>query len=257
MHRHRLLTVFIAIVVSMLGISCAPAAPQGEKQAPRTAEQPPPAAKESQPAAQQPAAQPATKVSADASKSGGRVVVQIVEDPFDWDMTDRGKSGPNNAGIGLAYNSLLGYKAGSGVPYEAAELQPELAERWEVSPDGTTFSFYLRRGVKFANLPPVNGREMTSTDVKWSFEYWSRTGQFADKNLPKAQYDWMFEDLDAIETPDPYTVVVRFKQPFAPFLSYAGSNYIPVAPHEIYDQDGHMHDRIIGTGPFQLDVGAS
>src|SRR5215203_4956686 len=97
MHRHCLRSVFIAIVVSMLGTSCAPAAPPAEKQAPKTAEQPPPAAKEGQPAVQQPAAQPATKVSADAPKSGGRVVVQIVEDPFDWDMTDRGKSGPNNA----------------------------------------------------------------------------------------------------------------------------------------------------------------
>jgi peptide/nickel transport system substrate-binding protein len=257
MHRHRVWSVFIAVVVSMLGISCAPSAPPAEKQSPRTADQAPAAAKEGQLGAQQPAAQPAAKTSAEAPKSGGRVVVQIVEDPFDWDVSDRGKSGPNNAGIGLAYNSLLGYKAGPGVPYEAAELQPELAERWEVSADGTTFTFHLRKGVKFANLPPVNGREMTSADVKWSFEYWSRTGQFADKNLPKAQYDWMFEDLDAIDTPDPSTVVVRFKQPFAPFLSYAGSNYIPVAPHEIYDQDGHLHDRILGTGPFQLDMDAS
>ena len=39
-------------------------------------------------------------------------------------------------------------------------LAPELAERWDVSPDGKLITFYLHKGVKFANLPPVNGREV-------------------------------------------------------------------------------------------------
>ena len=107
---------------------------------------------------------------------GGRFSVQVVDDPFDWDPTDRGKSLPNQWGLGLAYESLVGFKNGPGVSFEAAELQPELAERWEVSPDSSVFTFFLRKGVKFANIAPVNGREMTSADVKWSYEYFSRTG---------------------------------------------------------------------------------
>ena len=98
---------------------------------------------------------------------------------------------------------------------------------------------------------------MTSDDVKWSFEYWSRTGQFADKKLAPAQFSWFFEGLDSVQAPDPQTVVVKFKKPFAPFLSYAASDYNPVVPHEIYDKAGNLKDAIVGTGPYQLDATAS
>lgn len=239
-------------LMTLLAVSCSPGAQPAANQAPK-------------PAAEQPAASgapaannaPAAAAPAGAPKPGGRFSVQVVDDPFDWDPTDRGKSVPNQWGLGLAYESLVGFKNGPGVAFDAAILEPELAERWEISPDSTEFTFFLRKGVKFANIAPVNGRELTSSDVKWSFEYFSRTGEFKDKNLAKAQYDWMFENLKGIEAPDPYTVKVTFNQSFAPFLYYAGSQFIPIMPHEIYDADGHFHDRIIGTGPFQLDMAAS
>jgi len=192
-------------------------------------------------------AQPAASVAGEP-KYGGRFSVQVVDDPFDWDPTDRGKSLPNQWGLSLAYESLVGFKNGPGVSFEAAQLEPELAERWEVSPDSSVFTFFLRKGVKFANMAPVNGREMTSADVKWSYEYFSRTGDFKDKGLQKAQYDWMFENLKSVDVVDPYTVKVTFSEPFAPFLYYAGSPFIPIMPHEIYDQDSHFHDKIVGTG---------
>jgi ABC-type transport system substrate-binding protein len=67
----------------------------------------------------------------------------------------------------------------------------------------------------------------------------------------------MFQGLEGIDTPDPYTVTVRFKQPYIPFLTYVGTDRVPIVPHEIYDQDGHLKNRIIGTGPWQLDESAS
>src|SRR5438270_11722960 len=67
----------------------------------------------------------------------------------------------------------------------------------------------------------------------------------------------MLEALDSVTTPDPYTVVVRFREPFAPFINYAASERLPIVPHEIYDLDGHFKDRIAGTGAFQLDAAAS
>ena len=154
-------------------------------------------------------------------KHGGVLNVRVNNDPFDWDLSYVGKSTPNGYGQVMGYNSLLGFEFGPDVKYEELILRPELAERWEVSPDAKAFTFYLRRGVKFANMPPVNGRELTSKDVKWSYEYWSRTGEFKDKKLPQGQLESFFEGLEAIETPDDYTVVVRFKEPFAPFLNYA------------------------------------
>jgi peptide/nickel transport system substrate-binding protein len=67
----------------------------------------------------------------------------------------------------------------------------------------------------------------------------------------------MYEGMQAVETPDKNTVVVRFEKPFLPFLSYAAAGWNPIAPHEVYDQDGSLKDRIIGAGPFQLDPAAS
>lgn len=191
-------------------------------------------------------------------RPGGYVAVKIQNDPFDWDPSYVGKSIPNNYGIRYAYNTLIGWKHGPDVEYNANIHQPELAERWEVSPDAKTFTFHLRRGVKFADLPPVNGREFTSADVKFNFEYWSRTGEFGGKKLPTGQYEWMFEGLQSVETPDPYTVIARFRQPFITFLGYAGSGKgNSMMPREIYDADGNFQTRIAGTGPFQLDAAAS
>jgi peptide/nickel transport system substrate-binding protein len=189
-------------------------------------------------------------------KSGGRVAVNVGTDPFDWDLSYVGKSVPNGNGQALAYESLLGFKYGKDVAYGDLQVEPELAERWE-TPDAQTFTFHLRPGLKFANLAPVNGRDCTSADVKWTYEYWSRSGGLAAKNLPLAQFAWFFEGLDSIQTPDAQTAVVRFKQPFAPYLSYAASDYNPIVPHEIFDQYGNLHDHIVGTGPWQLDPNAS
>ncbi|MSQ10170.1 MAG: ABC transporter substrate-binding protein [Dehalococcoidia bacterium] len=191
------------------------------------------------------------------SKYGGQVNVRIPVDMFDFDMSYVGKSAPNSYGQALAYDSLLGFKNGPDVPYASQIIEPKLAEKWEVSADARTYTFKLRSGVKFANLEPLNGRELTSADVKWSYEYASRQGQFKDKKLPQGQFDSMFEGVDKIEAPDPQTVVVTFKAPFVPFLTYAASDYNPVYPHEIYDQDGHLKDRMIGSGPFQLDPAGS
>lgn len=194
---------------------------------------------------------------AGAPKPGGYIQLRVSNDPFDWDMSYVGKSIPNGDGQALIYNSLLGFKAGPDVKYEELVIVPELAERWTVSADGKVYNFKLRTGVKWANLEPVQGRDLTSADVKWSFEYWSREGQFKHLKLPTGQYEWMFEGLESIETPSPSEVTLRFKEPFAPFLNYAASDFNPIVPREIYERDGHLKNQAAGTGPFQLDTAAS
>jgi peptide/nickel transport system substrate-binding protein len=194
--------------------------------------------------------------SAAQPKPGGQVTVRVPIDPFDWDLSRTGKTTPNSYGTALGYNSLLGFKSGGNVKYSDVTVQPELAEKWE-SPDLLTYTFHLRSGVKFANLAPVNGRALTSADAVWSYNYAARAGQFGDKKLPTGQYTWLFEGLDRVESPDPSTVVVRFKEPNAAFLTYAASRYNPIVPHEIFDLDGTLQNRLIGTGPFQLDVSSS
>jgi peptide/nickel transport system substrate-binding protein len=189
-------------------------------------------------------------------QTGGKVSTNISTDPFDWDLSYVGKSLPNGPGQALAYESLLGFQYGANVKYADLHVQPELAQKYE-SPDGATYTFQLQPNVSFANIAPVNGRALTSADVQWAFQYWSRTGQFAGKKLPVGQFAWFFEGMDSIQTPDPQTVVIKFKTPFAPFLNYAASDYNPIVPHEIYDQYNNLHDHIVGTGPWQLDVASS
>ena len=156
--------------------------------------------------------------------------------------------------LSLTNDSLLGFKSGADVKYDDVILRPALAERWE-APDGQTFTFHLRQGVRFADLPPVNGRELTPADVKWSVEYLSRTGPF--KALPPSAVATLFQGLERVETPDSTTVVIHFAKPFVPFLVYAASQFNPVVAHEIFDQDGDFSKRTVGTGPWQLDSGAS
>jgi len=198
-----------------------------------------------------------TPSQSDEPRYGGQLNVRADQDPYDWDITYTGKTGLMGDSMGLAYDSLLSFKSGPGIGHTEMILQPRLAERWQAAPDGRSFTFYLRKGVKYANQPPLNGREVTSADAKFAYEYLTRTGELEKKNLPQAQMSWMFEGLKNIETPDRYTLVVSFDEPFVPFLSYAASEWTPVLPREIYEQEGHYKDRILGSGPYQLDRGAS
>src|ERR1700693_4967821 len=121
-------------------------------------------------------------------RPGGQIRVRLTEDPLDWDVSLLGKGSAD--GIFLAYDNLVGFKAGSDVAYTDAVLAPELAESWEIHDDAGTFILHLRQGGKFAALPPVTGREFTAADVKWSYEYWTRSGQFAGQKLAPGQWAW-------------------------------------------------------------------
>ncbi len=208
------------------------------------------------PSAQQAPAGGSSNPAADSPKSGG--VLRHWEatsfSNMDPTIAVKGEAGTITA---MAYNSLLGFKHGPGVAFDELTLQPELAESWEVSPDAKTYTFHLRKGVKFADIPPVNGRELTSADVKFSFEYFAREGQFKDKKLPANQFGFQLDGLEAVDTPDPYTAIVRFKEPYVPFLNYSGTDEQAIMAHEIYDQDGDFTKTIVGTGPWQLDTRAT
>ena len=189
-------------------------------------------------------------------KSGGTLVGNTVVDPFDWDQTYLGSDIPNDLESTFIYDSLLTFKTGPAVKFTELALAPSVAVKWE-TPDPQTYIFHTRPGLKWANLPPVNGRDLTSADVKWSYEYETRTGQFADKKLAQAQYDSFFEGMLGIDTPDASTVALHFKEPFVPFLNYTASHHLPILAHEIYDLDGHFKNRAVGTGPWQLDTASS
>ena len=85
-------------------------------------------------------------------------------------------------------------------------FQPGLAQSWEVSPDGLTTTFYLRKGVQFSD----GWGELTSADVKYNFEM-----QASKQSVGKASQTRRIASMD---TPDPYTLVIHFKDPYPTFF---------------------------------------
>jgi peptide/nickel transport system substrate-binding protein len=137
--------------------------------------------------------------------------------------------------ISLVYNSLLKYDGD-------LNLVGELAESWEVSPDGLTITFHLRHGVKWHD-----GAPFTAQDVLFSYQV------MVDPKTPTA-YSGDYLQVKKAETPDDYTFRVTYGQPFAPALgSWAGLSIMP--KHLLSGQDitkSSLGRHPIGTGPYKF-----
>jgi len=118
--------------------------------------------------------------------------------------------------------------------------QPELAESWQVSPDGLTWTFKLRQGVKFHD-----GQEFTSADVKFSF----------DRLLEKsASGKSDFLAVDKIEPVGKYGVKFVTKEPFAALVAALGGFWgFIVSEAGVKKGGGDLNKIAMGTGPFMLE----
>ena len=137
-----------------------------------------------------------------------------------------------------AYNGLVKFTP------DGSTIVPDLAESWKQT-DEVTYVFQLRQGVRFHNVPPVNGRERTSEDVKYSIER-----QMTDQP-GKYQHAYFFlGKLASIETPDKYTVVFKTHEPYAPFMNYIANPWTVIVAREVVEKYGDLQKHAIGTGPF-------
>lgn len=138
-------------------------------------------------------------------------------------------------------NALLKFNADvTQVEIDAAQALPE-------QPDPLTYVFKLKPGIKFHNVDPVNGRELTAEDVKFSIER-----QMTDE-AGKYQHAYFFRGKVAkIEATDKYTVKFTMTKPFAPFVAYIANAWTLITAPEIVSKFGDLTQVAIGTGPFMF-----
>lgn len=123
---------------------------------------------------------------------------------------------------------------------ENLELAPWLATDWHVSDDGLVYTFSIRQGVRFHN-----GREMTAEDVKKSLE------RIMDPDVG-AIAAAQLQVVESIETPDPYTVVIRLSEPLASTLYTLARIETAIVPMEEVERQGGELLEPVGTGPFRF-----
>jgi peptide/nickel transport system substrate-binding protein len=121
---------------------------------------------------------------------------------------------------------------------ENLNVIPGLAESFEVSPDGLTYTFKLRPNVKFHN-----GATMTSADVKYSFE------RCKDPATGAVNFE-VFNNVASIDTPDDLTVVINMSAVNAPFLSRLAENGAGVVMP--VDSGPTQGTNPMGAGPFKF-----
>lgn len=123
-------------------------------------------------------------------------------------------------------------------PDENLEMQPALAESWEVSDDQLTWTFDLRDGVTFHD-----GSDFTSADVVYSYE------RIIDEELANA---WKFSAVTGVTAPDDDTVVITVSQPTPNLLSNLGGFKGMAIVKKQNVESGDITTAPIGTGPFSV-----
>ena len=147
--------------------------------------------------------------------------------------------------------------------YGTTEVEPGLAESWDVSADGRTITFHLRHNVTWhSNKYFKPTRNFNADDVLFSFgRQWKADSSYHD--VSGGGYDY-FNDmgfpklLDGIDRIDDFTVQFRLKQPQAPFLANLAMDFAAIQSQEYADtlfrlgKPELIDQEPIGTGPFEF-----
>ena len=182
------------------------------------------------------------------AKSGGNITVTYKDDVATLDPAI-GYDWQNWSMIKSLYDGLMDYAPGT------TELRPGLAESYEISGDGTVFTFKLREGVKFHN-----GRTMTAEDVKYSLDRVTNpktqspgAGFFGSIAGYDAISSGETETLSGVKVIDDLTVEISLSRPDATFLHVMGLNFASVVAKEAVEAAGADFGKTaMGTGAFKL-----
>jgi peptide/nickel transport system substrate-binding protein len=215
----RLYTAFaVLLLVSLLSGACGPAAtPSPATQAPETA----------------PAPETEAPPETEALPAGpsGTLTVALTTFPNSLDMATTAERNAENAAVQL-YDSLVWIN-------DEGRVVPALAESWEVSEDGTEYTFHLRQGVTFHN-----GEPLTADAVVFS---WQRGSQ------PDMEWSDRWLRASSVEAIDENTVRITTESPDPLLLRVISQNWAIVPPQYIAEvgEDG-FNEHPVGTGPFRF-----
>ena len=177
-----------------------------------------------------------------AAQAESTLVISIATDPtgFDPEAVQNNTSG---FVMGCVHDSLLAYKPGT------TEVAPALARSWDISPDGMTYTFHLRSGVKFQDGTPFNAAEYIKT--------LDRQLKKDDPNTiyntgPVEGYeDFTFGSVASYSAIDDNTVQFKMKEPNAPFLNSLAMVWNGVVSYDAAAKWGKdFRNHPVGTGPF-------
>lgn len=168
-------------------------------------------------------------------RRGGTLIVALDGDPpgMNPGITT---SIPTQLLGGQAYNTLIRLD-------HDLKVQPELAEKWDIARDGMTYTFFLRKDVKWHD-----GKPFTSADVKYSMLEISRKYNGIARQALDA--------VASLDTPDPYTVVFKMKYASPPFFPWSLTLALQmhILPKHIYEgtepTKNEFNLKPVGTGPF-------
>jgi peptide/nickel transport system substrate-binding protein len=142
---------------------------------------------------------------------------------------------------------------------ESTALEPGLAKSWDISADGKTYTFHLRKGVKFHDGTKLNanavvfsiGRMMKNRNVKFLGKGYDIPAQ---ERTPEYWVSMEMDDtIGAVEAVDEYTVVFKLKRVEAPFLANMGMDFADIiSPTAFMKNPKEFLRNPVGTGPFKF-----
>jgi peptide/nickel transport system substrate-binding protein len=168
-------------------------------------------------------------------KRGGTVVYALTADPVHLNAALTNDLNAQQTSTQIFSQLLTVDKNG--------KVHGDLAESWSMAPDGMTYTFKIRKGVKWHD-----GHPLTADDVRWALT------EITMKYNPNASTS--FGAVASIEAPDETTLVFHMKHPFPPFVPWSFTNQW-IYPRHIYEgtdprQNERNYKNPIGSGPFKF-----
>ncbi len=176
------------------------------------------------------------RVNWDAPLTTGGRAISVANIPSNYDLMKT----QNGTPASLYLQGLWRLAIHAGINLDGSSIEPDLAAKSEHNADFSTWTFTLQPGVKFHDIAPVNGRELTADDVVYSFQRYIDTSIW-NKGL---QY------VDKITAPDKNTVRFDMKQPQVTFDAITAGPYYLVFAKEHFDNQDLFKSQPIGTGAF-------